>query len=91
MADNTNLIPAAELAAKNKVHFPNESPEYRQARNDLLSAEIELRRTSSASQHSAAPFLRVVKSRKTMSLKAPMERFAFHSCSATRIRWLSIA
>src|SRR3984885_2133017 len=44
MADNTNLIPAAELAAKNKVHFPNESPEYRQARNDLLSAEIELRR-----------------------------------------------
>src|ERR1700738_4214888 len=44
MADNTNLITAAELAAKNKVHFPNESPEYRQARNDLLSAEIELRR-----------------------------------------------
>ena len=44
MADNTNLIPAPELAAKDKVHFPNESPEYRQARNDLLSAEIELRR-----------------------------------------------
>jgi len=44
MADNTILILAAELAAKNKAHFPNESPEYRQARNHLLSEEIELRR-----------------------------------------------
>jgi predicted dithiol-disulfide oxidoreductase (DUF899 family) len=44
MADNTNLIPAADFAAKNKAHFPNESPEYRQTRNDLLSEEIELRR-----------------------------------------------
>ncbi|HMH12966.1 MAG TPA: DUF899 family protein [Edaphobacter sp.] len=44
MADNTIIIPAAELAAKNKAHFPNESPEYRQARNTLLSEEIELRR-----------------------------------------------
>jgi len=38
------LIPAAELAAKNKAHFPNESPEYRQSRNALLTEEIELRR-----------------------------------------------
>ncbi|HWW97903.1 MAG TPA: DUF899 family protein [Edaphobacter sp.] len=44
MADNTILIPAAELAAKNKAHFPNENPEYRQARNALLAEEIELRR-----------------------------------------------
>src|SRR5258708_37445695 len=44
MADNTILIPAAELAAKNKAHFPNESSEYRQARNALLAEEIELRR-----------------------------------------------
>lgn len=44
MPDSTILIPAAELAAKNKTHFPNESPEYRQARNHLLSEEIELRR-----------------------------------------------
>src|ERR1700742_3920047 len=44
MADNTVLIPAAELAAKNKAHFPGESPEYRQARNALLAQEIELRR-----------------------------------------------
>jgi predicted dithiol-disulfide oxidoreductase (DUF899 family) len=44
MTDNTILIHAAELAAKNKAHFPNESPEYRQARNVLLAEEIELRR-----------------------------------------------
>jgi predicted dithiol-disulfide oxidoreductase (DUF899 family) len=44
MADNTILAPAAELAAKNKAHVPNESPEYRQARNALLAEEIELRR-----------------------------------------------
>jgi predicted dithiol-disulfide oxidoreductase (DUF899 family) len=44
MADNSILIPAAELAAKNKAHFPNESPEYRRGRNALLAEEIELRR-----------------------------------------------
>jgi predicted dithiol-disulfide oxidoreductase (DUF899 family) len=44
MADNTILIPAAELAATNKSHFPNESTEYRRARNALLVEEIELRR-----------------------------------------------
>jgi predicted dithiol-disulfide oxidoreductase (DUF899 family) len=44
MVDNPNLVPAEELAARNKAHFPNESPEYRQARNALLVEEIELRR-----------------------------------------------
>jgi predicted dithiol-disulfide oxidoreductase (DUF899 family) len=44
MADDTILIPAAELAAGNKAHIPNESPDYRQARNVLLAEEIELRR-----------------------------------------------
>ena len=44
MADNNILIPAAELGAKNKARFPNESPEYRRARNVLLTEEIELRR-----------------------------------------------
>jgi predicted dithiol-disulfide oxidoreductase (DUF899 family) len=44
MAVDTALAPAAELAAMNKAHFPNESPEYRQSRNALLAEEIELRR-----------------------------------------------
>jgi predicted dithiol-disulfide oxidoreductase (DUF899 family) len=44
MADHTTLVPAAELAAKNEAHFPNESVDYRSARNALLTEEIELRR-----------------------------------------------
>lgn len=38
------LVPATELVAKNRAHFPNESEAYRKARNDLLVREIELRR-----------------------------------------------
>lgn len=38
------LVPAKELAAKNRAHFPNESEAYRSARNALLVEEIELRR-----------------------------------------------
>ena len=38
------LIPAAELAARNTIRIPNESPDYRAARNALLAEEIELRR-----------------------------------------------
>ncbi|MDK1386914.1 DUF899 family protein [Sinorhizobium sp. 8-89] len=40
----TTLIPAQELAARNHASFPNESAEYRRARNALLAEEIELRR-----------------------------------------------
>lgn len=38
------LVPAAELAARNSMRFPNESTEYRRARQALLAEEIELRR-----------------------------------------------
>ena len=38
------LKPANELAKKNGVRFPNESGEYRSARDALLTEEIELRR-----------------------------------------------
>jgi predicted dithiol-disulfide oxidoreductase (DUF899 family) len=44
MAVSTALTPATELAAKNRYHFPNETAEYRKARNILLAEEIELRR-----------------------------------------------
>ncbi|MBI3729313.1 MAG: DUF899 family protein [Burkholderiales bacterium] len=43
-ARQQRLRPAVELAQKNGVHFPNESSEYRLARNALLTEEIELRR-----------------------------------------------
>lgn len=44
MPANTTLTPALELAQKNPVRYPNESPEYRRAREALLAEEIELRR-----------------------------------------------
>jgi predicted dithiol-disulfide oxidoreductase (DUF899 family) len=44
MTETQNLAPAAELAAKGSKPWPNESAEYRQARERLLAEEIELRR-----------------------------------------------
>lgn len=44
MTRNEALAPASELAKKNGVRFPNESDEYRRARDALLAEEIELRR-----------------------------------------------
>jgi predicted dithiol-disulfide oxidoreductase (DUF899 family) len=38
------LKSASELANKNGVRFPNETAEYRRARDELLAEEIELRR-----------------------------------------------
>jgi len=43
-AKTETLTPAAELAARSPVRFPNESAEYRTARTELLREEIELRR-----------------------------------------------
>ena len=44
MTDVQSLTPASQLVATNTAHFPNESAEYRVARNALLAEEIELRR-----------------------------------------------
>jgi predicted dithiol-disulfide oxidoreductase (DUF899 family) len=44
MPDTMTLVPAHQLAETNQAHFPNESSEYRRARNALLVEEIELRR-----------------------------------------------
>lgn len=44
MAASGKLVPAEALVKTNQAHFPNESAEYRQARNALLVKEIELRR-----------------------------------------------
>jgi predicted dithiol-disulfide oxidoreductase (DUF899 family) len=44
MPDTQRVAPAQQLAATNKAHFPNESAQYRKARNALLVEEIELRR-----------------------------------------------
>lgn len=44
MGTQQALAPASELAKKNGVRFPNESADYRRARDALLAEEIELRR-----------------------------------------------
>jgi predicted dithiol-disulfide oxidoreductase (DUF899 family) len=44
MPTQQKLTLARELAKKNGVHFPNESDEYRRARDELLAEEIDLRR-----------------------------------------------
>jgi predicted dithiol-disulfide oxidoreductase (DUF899 family) len=44
MTTKTELPSATQLAAENPTRFPNESSEYRSARNSLLAEEIELRR-----------------------------------------------
>ncbi|WP_250455045.1 DUF899 family protein [Caballeronia sp. ATUFL_M2_KS44] len=44
MASTPSLIPAAQLATRSTMTFPNESAEYRRARIALLAEEIELRR-----------------------------------------------
>ena len=38
------LVPAEQLAADNPIRIPNESPQYRAARQALLAEEFELRR-----------------------------------------------
>lgn len=54
--DSSILKPASELAGTNKAHFPNESVDYRRARQDLLTKEIELRVRSSLSLNCAGRF-----------------------------------
>jgi predicted dithiol-disulfide oxidoreductase (DUF899 family) len=44
MGDEQVLVSAREMVSRNTAHFPNESAEYRAARNALLTDEIELRR-----------------------------------------------
>jgi predicted dithiol-disulfide oxidoreductase (DUF899 family) len=44
VADDRDLVSAETLAARNRARTPNESAAYRAARNELLAAEIELRR-----------------------------------------------
>jgi predicted dithiol-disulfide oxidoreductase (DUF899 family) len=44
MLDVEGLVPAEQLTTNNQAKFPNESADYRAARNTLLAEEIELRR-----------------------------------------------
>jgi len=43
-SNSQTIVPAQHLATANHAHDPNQSAEYRAARNVLLAEEIELRR-----------------------------------------------
>ena len=85
------LRPATELARLNGVRFPNESEEYRQARDALLAEEIELRRHIErvAEQRRALPPGGEVT--KDYRFDGEEGRRPSPSCSATSRHWSSTA
>lgn len=69
MGTKPQLKPAKALAAANGIRFPNESDEYRRARDALLAEEIELRRHIE----------QVAEQRRSLPANGPMSSSAFHS------------
>ena len=70
MAENIILTPAAELAAKNKAQFPNESTKYRRAATPSLLRRSNSGATSNVSPRCVVLFPPAVRSPKTMPSKA---------------------
>jgi predicted dithiol-disulfide oxidoreductase (DUF899 family) len=86
MTETHTLASARQLAETNKTRFPNESAEYRAARNALLVEEIELRRHIErvAAQRRALPSGgRLLQDFELVSEKGPVR---LSSCSATKRR-----
>src|SRR5450631_1101907 len=80
MTDSQILSPPQQLATTNKAHYPDESPEYRSARNVLLAEEIELRRHIErvAAQRRALPIGgKLAKDFELVSEAAPTRLSAF--------------
>ena len=91
MPENIPLTPAAELAAKNKLHYPNESLGSTGARARLCS----LRKSSYGAILSAwlscgVPCRRVGKSKRPTRFRGSRERRPSGICSAGSGRWWSI-
>jgi predicted dithiol-disulfide oxidoreductase (DUF899 family) len=74
MSHSEKLVPAVQLVATNRAHYPNESAEYRAARNALLAEEIELRRQIervAAQRRALPPGGQVVKDFEFLSESGP--------------------
>ena len=80
------LKPASEMAEAKPAHWPDESPEYRQARTALLAEEIELRRQIQrvAEQRRALPPGRWRRTIASSTSRAT--RSAWPTCSAGTTR-----
>ena len=89
--NSSSLKPAVELARTNGVRYPNESAEYRRAREALLAEEIELRRhieRVAEQRRELPPGGEVTKS---YVFEGEAARLALPSCSATSRRLSSTA
>ena len=86
MPNSQILVPADQLAATNKVHFPNESAEYRAARNALLLEEIELRDISNACLHRGGPCQKAGRCRRILSSFQRVGRRGCRTCLEARTR-----
>ena len=84
---SSSLKPAAELARASNFRFPNESDEYRRARDALLVEEIELTRHIErvAEQRRALPPGGEVKT-QTMPSRANKDRCRSPTCSGPKRR-----
>jgi predicted dithiol-disulfide oxidoreductase (DUF899 family) len=93
MAETPSSSPQQNSPQRTKRTSPNESPEYRLARNALLAEEIELRRHVErvAAPHSGRALPQAAESLKTILSKAMRARSASLSSSATRTPSLSTA
>jgi predicted dithiol-disulfide oxidoreductase (DUF899 family) len=80
MRDTQELVPARDLAATNKAHYPGESEDYRAARNELLAEEIELRRHIE----------RVASSRRALPPGAEIAQDFFLASEAGPVRFSSL-
>src|SRR5215211_4720455 len=91
MSANAPLTPAAELVKLNRMRMPNESAEYRRARQELLMEEIELRRhieRVAELRRALPPGGEVTKNTNS---RARAARSRWRTCSATSRRCLSTA
>ena len=86
LQDTQTLIPAQELAATNTANFPNESGEYRRARNAPLVEEIELRRALERVASQRVRYLAAVRFRGTSSLPLKAVPFFSLAYSETKTR-----
>ena len=87
MSEVENLIPASELATRNRMRFPNESSDYRRARTALLAEEIELRRHIERVAEQRRTLPPGGESAGTTDSSASAARSILPGCSATSRHW----
>jgi hypothetical protein len=82
------LVPAAELAKRNRMGFPGESDDYRRARIALLAEEIELRRhIERVARSSIERLVAFKRERGGTTSPAVCRGLTRRACELPRARW----